>query len=246
MKEQGSKISTVLLSGTISDLKRSRQSHDFVLTQMQHREIGATAIAASAMGMGAAGIGLISMAGNTDEEADWVQFALDGKQMEGWLWTMPMRDGDKVEVVAEQIGENRYVAYAVKRKSDNLLAVYPHATAGAKVHFRRSAKIWLWCFMLSYLFMPIFILIHVGWHAFLRSDLRIALFFGFLIWMGVSAMMAIRISWKFMGFVRIAELIFTTFNWIDVKNIDLRKVSQKNRRTDTSRDFGNRYFRYGE
>jgi len=52
------------------------------------------------MGMGAAGIGLIGMAANSDEEADWVEFEVDGNRVHGWLWMMPMRNGDEVEVVA--------------------------------------------------------------------------------------------------------------------------------------------------
>jgi hypothetical protein len=108
----------VLLRGAISGLNRSRRSHDFVLTKVQHQQVGTTAIAASITCMGATGIGLIGMAGNAEEEADWVEFELDGNQVRGWLWMMPMRNGDNVEVVAEPIGKNHYVAYAVKREGD--------------------------------------------------------------------------------------------------------------------------------
>src|ERR1700750_2815032 len=103
MKDEKSTIPTVLLRGEISSLQRSRQNHDFVLNQIQRQQMGVTAIAASAVGLGAASIGLIGMAANSDEEADWVQFELDGKRVEGWLWMMPMRNGDNVEIVAEQV-----------------------------------------------------------------------------------------------------------------------------------------------
>jgi hypothetical protein len=125
MTNQESNNHIVLLRGAISGLNRSRRSHDFVLTEIQHQQVGVTALAASVKGMGATGIGLIGMAGNADEEADWVEFELDGKQVKGWLWMLPMRNGDTVEVVAEPTGNNRYVAYAVKRDGDDLLAVYP-------------------------------------------------------------------------------------------------------------------------
>jgi hypothetical protein len=45
----------------------------------RNRQIEVTSIAASVMGMGATGISLIGMAGNVEEEADWVKFELDGK-----------------------------------------------------------------------------------------------------------------------------------------------------------------------
>jgi len=244
MKKNESDNSAVLLKGIISGLNRSRRSHDFVLTEIQHQQIGITAIAASMMGMSATGIGLIGMAGNADEEADWVEFELDGKQVKGWLWIMPMRNGDKVEVVAEQTGNNRYVAYAVKRDGDELLAVYPHATAGRKAHYRKSAKVWMWCSFLAYLILPFFFIMQRGLRILFNPDMQLCLLIGLASWIVISAVMAFRVSRKMMGFVRMAELIFNTFGWPDVENIDLRKTSKENRRENKLSNFGNLYFRY--
>ena len=244
MKKQEPNNSIILLRGAISGLNRSRRSHDFVLTEVQHQQVGVTAIAASAMGMGATGIGLIGMAGNADEEADWVEFELDGNQVKGWLWMMPMRNGDTVEVVAEPKGNNRYVAYAVKRDGDELLAVYPHATAGRKVHYRKSVKVWMWCSLLSYLILPLLFVMQEGFGILLNADMQFGLLIVFAFWSLISAMMAFRVSRKLMGFVRIAELIFKTFGWPDVEEIDLRKTSRENRRENQLANFGNLYFRY--
>lgn len=245
MKNQESGNSTVLLRGTISRLERSRRSHDFVLTEIQHQQIGVTAIAASVMGMGATGIGLISMAGNSDEEADWVEFDLDGKHMQGWLWMMPMHNGDNVEVVAEKNGNNRYLVYAVKRDGDDLLAVYPHATAGRKVHYRKSVKVWMWCSVLAYLsFTLLVVVMQRGLQTLLDTDIQLFLLTMFAFWIAISAVMGFRVSRKFMGFVRIAETIFKTFGWSDIENIDLRKTSRENRCEDKLPSFGNLYFRY--
>src|SRR5450830_1679863 len=162
MTKQEPNNSMVLLRGSIAGLNRSRRSYDFVPTEARHQQVGVNAIAASVMGMGATGTGLIGMAGNSDEEADWVEFELDDKQVKGWLWMMPMRNGDTVEVVAEPTGNNRYVAYAVKRDGDDLLAVYPHATAGRKVHYRKSVKTWGWCAALASLFFTFSFVMHDG------------------------------------------------------------------------------------
>ncbi|WP_051224733.1 putative type VI secretion system effector [Paraburkholderia phenoliruptrix] len=139
-KKSESTLQTVLLRGTIANLHRSRRTHDFVLTQLQQRVVGATAVGAGAVGLGATGVGLVNLASNADEEADWVEFELDGMQVQGWLWLIPMRNGDTVEVVAEKIGENGYVVYSVKRDGDDIVSVYPHATAGRKQHYRSMAK----------------------------------------------------------------------------------------------------------
>jgi hypothetical protein len=246
MKNQESTQSTVLLSGTISELKRSRRTRDFVLTQVQHRQIGATAVAASLMGSGAIGIGLIGMAGNSEEEADWVQFNLDGKQVEGWLWMMPMLNGDVVEVAAEQIGENRYVAYAVRRKEDGLLAIYPHATAGRSAHLRKSVKAWILVSIAMYAVLPILGVAQKGVEIFQDEDVWFVFLIALPFWMVFSGIIALRVSWKLRGFAKMAELIFSTFGWNNVKKIDLRKFSRQNRQGDTSAKFGNLYFRYKE
>jgi hypothetical protein len=244
MKKQEEENSMVLLRGVISGLNRSRRGHDFVLTKVQHRQVGATAIAASVMGMGAAGIGLIGMAGNADEEADWVEFELDGNEVKGWLWMMPMRNGDIVEVVADPIGNNHYVAYAVKRHGDDILAVYPHATAGRKVHYRKSVKVWAWCSVLAYFSYAIFFVMHEGFRTLLHTDMQLFLLATFALWIAISAVIAFRVSRKLMGFVRIAEVIFKTFGWSDVENIDLRQTSRENCRENKLPNFGNLYFRY--
>lgn len=234
----------VLLRGVISGLSRSRRSHDFVLTEIQHQQVGVTAIAASVMGMGATSIGLIGMAGNAEEEGDWVEFQLDGKQVKGWLWMMPMRNGDTVEVVAEATGNNCYVAYAVKRDGDDLLAVYPHATAGRKVHYRKSVKAWIWCTCLAYLILPLFLVMQRGLGSLLSANMVSGLMVGFSFCIPISAVIAFRVSRKLMAFVRIAEVIFKTFGWPDVENIDLRQTSKTNRRENRLPNFGNLYFRY--
>lgn len=244
MKNCKSNHSAILLRGVISELKRSRRSHDFILTEVQHQQIGVTAIAASAMGIGATGMGLVSMAGNTDEEADWVEFELEGKQIQGWLWIMPMGNGDNVEVVAEQTGNNRYIAYAVKRNDDDLLAVYPHATAGRKVHYRNSLKIWAYFSIFLYLCAILILVIQRGFGTLLETNMQIYLSAALPFFLLITGLITFRVSRKFMGFVKIAELIFKTFGWPDEEGIDLRKTSIENRRENKLAHFGNFYFRY--
>lgn len=243
MKKTEPEIPAVLVRGTIQNLKRLRRSHGFVLSQIQQRDIGITAVGAAAMGMSAVGIGLANMAASSDEEADWVEFELDGKQMQGWLWLLPMRNGDRVEVVAEKVERERYVVYAVKRDGDDIVAVYPHATAGRKEHYRIMAKSMLG----AYFFISaigVFVMhtpgdFGVNFWSFVKF--MSGVLFGSLV---MFAIIFCRVTRKMMGFVRLAEAIFRTYGWPDVENINLRKTSRANRRDNTLPNFGRYYFRY--
>jgi hypothetical protein len=244
MKKQATKTSMVLLRGAISKLERSQRSHNFVLNEIQHQLIGVTAITAAAMGMGATGMGMLGAAGNSDEDADWVEFELDGNQVKGWLWMMPMRNGDIVEVVAEPIGNTHYVAYAVKRDGDDLLAVYPHAITGRKVHCRESVNAWLWLSILCNLFFILFLASTGGLRTFLEREIQLLLLVGSAFSVAVFGLMAFSYTRRLMAPVLIAETIFQTFGWPDVENIDLRKTSKENRRENKLPNFGRLYFRY--
>lgn len=243
MQEPKFHLQPILLRGTIANLQRSRRTHDFVLTRFQQNAVGATAVGATAMGLGAAGIGLVNMASNADEEADWVEFELDGMQMQGWLWLLPMRNGDVVEVVAEKVGESRYVVYSVKRDGDDIVSVYPHATAGRKQHYRSTAKIMFWAFVLVNA---------IGVFAMHRPGDFGEKFLSFAAFMGVAmaatlvvfAIIFYRVTQKMMGFVRLAEAIFRTYGWPDVENINLRKTSREHRGINTLANYGRYYFRY--
>jgi len=164
-------------------------------------------------------------------------------QMQGWLWLLPMRNGDVVEVVAEKVGESRYVVYSVKRDGDDIVSVYPHATAGRKQHYRSMAKIMFWAFVLVNA---------IGVFAMHRPGDFGEKFLSFAAFMGVAmaatlvvfAIIFYRVTQKMMGFVRLAEAIFRTYGWPDVENINLRKTSREHRGTNTLANYGRYYFRY--
>ena len=60
----------------------------------------------------------------------------------------------------------------------------------------------------------------------------------------VSGVIAWRIAKKFMGFVRLAEGIFTAFGWKDVKNIDLPASTKKTKQPGDAGVLGVLYFRH--
>jgi hypothetical protein len=243
MRDSKSLLPIMLLHGTIANLQRSRRTHDFVLTQVQQWAVGATAAGAAAIGMGATSVGLVNMASNADEEAEWVEFELNGKQMQGWLWLLPMRNGDEVEVVAEKVADDRYIVYSVKRDGDDIVAMYPHATAGRKAHYRNMTKIMLWTFFVLY---AIFV-IGTYFKGEIASDLYAYTVAMATVGVGgfiVFGIIFYRVSLKLMGFVRLAEAVFRTYGWPDVQNIDLRKTSREHSGINTLSNYGRYYFRY--
>ena len=80
MKRDDHYDSLLLLKGKISKLRCYTREHDFISTTDQHKQIGITAIIATAMGMGAQAAGMVGSAGNKAEKAHWLEFELDGKK----------------------------------------------------------------------------------------------------------------------------------------------------------------------
>ncbi|WP_318826172.1 putative type VI secretion system effector [Burkholderia thailandensis] len=91
---------------------------------------------------------MASLAG-TKEEADKVQFEINGKQVTGWLMWFPFQDGDEVEVVAEPLRNGTYRTFAVLRPSDRTISLYPHCSRGRWAFFGNAVKVFA-LFLLSW------------------------------------------------------------------------------------------------
>jgi hypothetical protein len=241
-----SQPSTQLLRGRISNYRKTRRSQDFFFTDADRSRMGATAIAAGLAGLGGIAVGLSGMAMDTTEEADLLEFDLDGKPVKAWVWSSVFKEGDEVEVVAERSGD-RWQGYGIRRITDRIVALHPHCSRGRRAHYRAVFSLW------AKVVVPVvvaFILCGLG-YAYFRygSDVN---------WRGVSTelvlagiaggglygLVAFRISSKMMGFVRLAEGIFQEFGWKDVKNIDLPAITKKSKQPGAPGALGVLYFRY--
>ncbi|MBN3725186.1 putative type VI secretion system effector [Burkholderia sp. Ac-20379] len=231
-----------LLRGTIGNLQCRRRQQDFVLNEAEHAYLQATAAGAALAGMGASAIGLIQSSANSEEEADWVEFELDGKPVQGWLWKMPMRNGDEVEAVAEQRPDGRYFAYSIRRPRDNMLAVYPHATRGRSALFGWLTKImlvtWAVCSGIVSLFM---FRDHAGVDSATHTIVMASAWAMALLVFGI---LFYRAYLKMRRFARLAELIFAGYGWPGVRNIDLVRASKQDRPDKRDADYGVNHFRY--
>jgi hypothetical protein len=233
-----------LLRGTIRNLRKTRTTHDFMFTQADRNKMGAGAVIAAAEGLGGLAVGLAGSAMDTSEEADLLEFELDGKPIRAWVWWSVFQDGDDVEIVAESMG-NIWQAYGIRRTADRIIALHPHCSRGRHSHWRASMKLYIKYFAS---FVVIFTSIFIGY----------ALFNGVGNWYGLMAVslsggltvliilgiISYRISNKFMGFVELAERIFTVFGWKDVKNIDLPAITKKNKKPGDPAALGTLFFRY--
>lgn len=242
--ETTSSTPTQLLRGCMVNLRKTRCNQDFFFTKSDRERMGATAIAAGLAGLGGIAVGLGSMAMDTSEEADLLEFNLNGKPVKAWVWQSVFNEGDDVEVVAEQ-WEDHWQGYGIRRVSDKIVALHPHCSRGRYAHYRTSLKLWLKVCLPLLLFMYVL----TGGIAFFDSlhnwaNLVQVWILGGAGLMAILGVIAFRMSRKLMGFVSLAEGIFQGFGWKDVKDIDLPAITKKGKTPGEPGALGILYFRY--
>ncbi|MBE2972480.1 hypothetical protein IMT09_30905 [Burkholderia cepacia] len=233
-----------LLRGRIGNLRKSRCSQDFFFTDADRAKMGTTAIAAGVVGLGGVAVGLGGMAMDTTEEADLIEFELDGKPVKAWVWWSVFSEGDEVEVVAERWGET-WQAFGVRRLSDKIVALHPHCSRGRFAHYRASFR-WGGVFFAAAMITAYFI---IACFAIFKGgvpieNLIITCALGTLVSALGYGFITYRVARKMMGFVRLAEGIFEGFGWRDVKNIDLPAITKKGKKPGEPGALGILYFRY--
>ncbi|KML16292.1 MULTISPECIES: putative type VI secretion system effector [Burkholderia] len=233
-----------LLRGRIGNLRKSRCSQDFFFTDADRAKMGTTAIAAGVVGLGGVAVGLGGMAMDTTEEADLIEFELDGKPVKAWVWWSVFSEGDEVEVVAERWGDT-WQAFGVRRLSDKIVALHPHCSRGRYAHYRASFK-WGGVFFAAAMITAYFIItcFAVFKGGVPIENLIITCALGTLVSALGYGFITYRVARKMMGFVRLAEGIFEGFGWKDVKNIDLPAITKKGKKPGEPGALGILYFRY--
>ena len=227
----------VKLSGTVRNLKVTRANASFVFTEADQTKMGVVAFAAAIAGLGGQAIATASNTSAVEEEADFLEFELEGLPVKGWVWRNPFREGDEVSVAAERRPDGHWEAFGVQRPADKTVALYPHCSRGSARHIKNAA--WWWCFGFgSFLFVVMAPAIYfTGGGA---IDFAIV-FSGLMAFLGV---MTFSLSRKWMPFVRLAERVFRALELPDPSNVDLVKSSNKQRTANDPGEFGTFYFRY--
>ncbi len=238
----------VLLKGKLVNYKRRTDHAMFMFTEREQGQMGATAIAASLVGLSGPAISTAMSTADLIEEAHHLEFELDGKPVRGWVWRAPpLRNGDKVEVVAEW-QEDHYELAAIARPADRLIALYPHCSRGEKSHWR---NIWKWWQKLPFFAITLFAIL-VDIVALVSKGE--ALYFGFafpyyllgtyLFFYATSALAVLWAGKRWSPKVRLAETVFATLGWPNPSEVDLVRSSKKAALPEDPPELGVLYFRY--
>ena len=213
-----------VIHGKLENYSKARLSENFAINEAEGDALGGMAILASIAGMAGQAASTAATASDANEPADFVRFTLDGKPISGWLWFSPFNEGDEITAVVRKENE-KYVAYAVLRPRDRLIALYPHCSRGKNAHWKavfRGLFKWGVGFLLLMLFIFAFLdafaaLSWNDWLGRLQRTIMMSIYFvaPFLLFA------AVLLGWKWMKFVRLSEIIFSALNWTDVRNIDL-------------------------
>ncbi|UOB56794.1 hypothetical protein MRS60_06735 [Burkholderia pyrrocinia] len=233
-----------LFHGHIGNLRKSRCDRDFLFGDADRAKMGVTAIAAGLAGLGGVAVGLSGTAMDTTEEADLLEFELEGKSVTAWVWWSVFTEGDEVEIVAEGWGDVWYT-FGIRRISDKIVALHPHCSRGRCAHYRASFR-WGGMFLalalvVAYFTIACFAIFKGGAPI---DSLLIGCALGSLGSAAIFSLITYRISRKMMGFVHLAEGIFEGFGWKDVKNIDLPAITKKGKKPGEPGELGILYFRY--
>nr|WP_041490327.1 putative type VI secretion system effector [Burkholderia ambifaria] len=235
---------TRLLRGHIKNLRSTRQFQEFLFTDADRTAMGATAVVAGLAGLGGVAIGLAASADDTAEEADLLEFELDGKSIRAWVWVSVFKEGDEVEIVAEPFGQIWH-AFGIRRVSDRIVALHPHCSRGRYAHYKATARWWIGltgAFLLCFNIFAVIVLYFSDendWLGVLNLFLG-----GGVIVAAITGIISVRIGRKMMKFVRLAEGIFSGFDWKNVKNIDLPAITKKSKKPEDAGALGVLYFRY--
>jgi hypothetical protein len=230
----------IKLSGRIVNYKCTRGRASFVFTQSDQTTMGVIAVAAGLAGMGGQAMAAAVGASDLEEEADFIEFCLDGKLLKGWVWRSPFKEGDQVEIAAEGHREG-YELYGIARPADRTIALYPHCSRGKVSHYRNAIKWWLY---IAFAFAILFWLadswiaghwtvVEDAWS--LGIPLAVAAFF---------AAMVFNLSKKWLPFVTVAEKVFKTLDWPHPRSVDLKKSTKAHRKSTDSGEYGAFYFYY--
>jgi hypothetical protein len=230
----------VKLTGKIQNLKVTRDEASFVFTKSDQTKLGVVAIAAALAGQGGQAMSAAANASDMEEQADYLEFEVEGQPIKGWVWRNPFKEGDEVEVAVEKQATH-YEAFGIKRVQDKMIALYPHCSRGRATHIKNSVKWWLIGGGGAIIFIGIPLTLLTGSREELFSIGALITFGGLMTFFAFVTYMMTR---QWMPFVRLAEKVFKALELPNPSNIDLVKSSKAQRTAEDKAEYGTFYFRY--
>ncbi|WP_256723070.1 putative type VI secretion system effector, partial [Xanthomonas oryzae] len=207
--------------------------------------MAATGAAAAALGLSGAAAGMVAMSmEEMSEPVSQVSFELDGILVNALLWNWPFKEGDEVKAVVERGLNGEYLGFAVLDPKERVIVLYPHVSAGSTAHWKGVIKkTAIFGGIATSIFYVIASIADYALNKgyFIKIDLLLGCIFSGLIlfsWLGY------RIGRRFSSFIEMAEPIFISLGWTDVKNINLREITKLKRKPTDPPAMGDSYFRY--
>jgi hypothetical protein len=232
----------VKLTGTIANYRCTRAEASFFFDDGDRTKLGVIAVAAGIAGLSGQAISTAANASGVEEEADYVEFDLDGQPVKGWVWRSPFRDGDAVEVAAEWQADH-YETGAIARPVDRVVALYPHCSRATRRHVENAIKWWLLGVIGWVIFSWLLFVLALGWSSAIALTLD-GFQYGAVGSFAFFGLMTISLAHKWMPFVRLTEKVCRTLDFPDPGNVDLVKSSKIQRKLDDPGELGTFYFRY--
>lgn len=232
------------ISGTITNLKKCRKAASFLFTARDQKNIQIGAIASAFADITGQAAALSHHASSMEEDADFVQFELDGRNVSGWLWGSPFQNGDCVEAAVRKHGE-RYELFGLQNADERVIALYPHCSRGSRSHYRLTFK---GTVLANLIFFGLYFLVTIT----LDDDKRpltaqlIPGWEGACILLGMFIFItgsSLKIARKWMPFARLTEQVLATLGFPEPSEIDLVKSSRGLRKA-TETDGSGIFFRY--
>ncbi|MCP1574823.1 hypothetical protein J2S30_003202 [Herbaspirillum rubrisubalbicans] len=230
----------IKISGDIKNYVSKRDEASFVLSKKDKTGMGIVSVALAAAGMGGQAIATASNVANFQEEADYVEFELDGKSVKGWLWRSPFKEGDTVDAAVAWQGEY-FELVALAKPSERVIALYPHCVRGRRAFYTLVLR---WLFIFSGIFPPaatLFVFLAFGFN-------RIIFKFPFwLAWGGLAfcwtfIIFMLMLQWTPFG--KAAQRVFSVLGLKDPSGVDLKKTTKAQRKPGDPPEMGAFFFRY--
>ncbi|RAM63524.1 hypothetical protein RB25_10115 [Herbaspirillum rubrisubalbicans] len=230
----------IKISGEIKNYVSKRDEASFVLTKKDKTGMGMVSVALAAAGMGGQAIATASNVASLQEEADYVEFDLDGKEVKGWLWRSPFKEGDVVDAAVVWQGEY-FELVALAKPADRTIALYPHCVRGRRAFY---ALVFRWWFIFAGVITPVSTSLLI-W---LTGSYRY--FFELPFW---GAWAVIALGWTFVIFMlmlqwtpfgKAAQRVFSVLGLRDPSGVDLKKTTKAQRKPGDPPEMGAFFFRY--
>ncbi|WP_288114614.1 putative type VI secretion system effector [Herbaspirillum sp.] len=230
----------IKISGTIRHYTCERGEASFVFARKDKARMGMVSVALAVAGVGGQAIATASNAASLQEEADYVEFDLDGRKVKGWLWRSPFEEGDVVDAAVVWQGEY-FELVALANPADRTIALYPHCARGRRAFYTLVFRWWL---IFAGVYPTAFTCLAFSFGRLSRHFFQLPfwLCWGGLV-VGISfVIFMLMLQWTAFG--KAAQRVFSVLGLNDPSGVDLKETTKARRKQGDPPEMGAFFFRY--